>query len=186
MPVYTGGGAPRPVPIRTCPGCSDVVRATPVRIVVTSHDNDRRAIGQEHRSRSTGRGAPVKDRRVAVHHRSTFTLRPLPLGPILVPAVHPLQPCSLFLILVPAVATVPIAAFAAKATATDTARHGLNGQNHRGPRLWQEAIGSERRATVVRITVELVEVTRQGRREGTRCRSNQYPGKFCTTSSSEE
>ena len=32
--------------------------------------------------------------------------------------------------------------------------------------LWLEAIGSERRPTVVRITVELVEVTRQGRREG--------------------
>jgi hypothetical protein len=35
----------------------------------------------------------------------------------------------------------------------------------------QEAIGSERR----RITVELVEVTRQGRREGTRCRSDLIP-----------
>jgi hypothetical protein len=38
-----------------------------------------------------------------------------------------------------------------------------------------EAIGSERRLTVVRITVELVEVTRQGRREGTRCRSDLIP-----------
>ena len=34
-----------------------------------------------------------------------------------------------------------------------------------------EAIGSER-DSVVRITVELVEVTLQGRREGTRCRSD--------------
>jgi hypothetical protein len=39
----------------------------------------------------------------------------------------------------------------------------------------REAIGSERRPTVVRITVELVEVTRQGRREGTRCRSDLIP-----------
>ena len=42
-------------------------------------------------------------------------------------------------------------------------------------RCREEAIGSERRRTVVRITVELVEVTRQGRREGTRCRSDLIP-----------
>ena len=41
--------------------------------------------------------------------------------------------------------------------------------------LAAEAIGSERRLTVVRRTVELVEVTRQGRREGTRCRGDLIP-----------
>ena len=123
MPLYTGGGAPRPVPIRTCPGRSQVVRAAPVRIVVASHDNDRRTIGKEHRSRSTSRGAPVEDLRVAVHHRSTFALCPLPLGPILLPAVHPLQSCFLFLNLVSAVvSSVPIDTFTAKATAAT--RHG--------------------------------------------------------------
>ena len=93
--------------------------------MVASHDNDRRAIGQEHRSRSTGRGASVEDCRVAVHHRFAFALRPLPLGPIFLPAVNPLHSCSLFLndCVKEVVSFVPIAAFTACAKATAT-RHG--------------------------------------------------------------
>ena len=118
MPLYTGGGAPRPVPIWACPSRSQTVRAAPVRVVVASHENDRRTIGQKH-SRSTVRIAPVEDPRVAVHHHSTVALCPLPLGPIL----HPLQFCFVFLTLVSAVdSSVPTATLTACAKAMAT-RH---------------------------------------------------------------
>ena len=113
MPLYTGGGAPRPVPIWARPSRSQPVRAAPVRVVVASHENDRRTIGQKH-SRSTVRGAPVEDPRVAVHHHSTVALCPFPLGPIL----RPLQFCFVFLTLVSVVVSSVPTATGAKAMAT--------------------------------------------------------------------
>ena len=113
MLLYTGGGAPRPVPIWARPSRSQPVRAAPVRVVVASHEDDRRTIGQKH-SRSTVRGAPVEDPRVAVHHHSTVALCPLPLGPIL----HPLQFCFVYLTLVSVVVSSVPTATGAKAMAT--------------------------------------------------------------------
>ena len=113
MPLYTGGGAPRPVPIWACPSRSQPVRAAPVRVVVASHENDRRTIGQKH-SRSTVRRAPVEDPCVAVHHHSTVALCPFPLGPIL----RPLQFCFVFLTLVSVVVSSVPTATGAKAMAT--------------------------------------------------------------------
>ena len=113
MLLYTGGGAPRPVPIWARPSRSQPVRAAPVRVVVASHENDRRTIGQKH-SRSTVRGAPVEDPRVAVHHHSTVALCPLPLGPIL----RPLQFCFVYLTLVSVVVSSVPTATGAKAMAT--------------------------------------------------------------------
>jgi len=57
----------------------------------------------------------------------------------------------------------------------DSPTQGEHPSRKLGTRKIGEAIGSERRPTVVRITVELVEVTRQGRSEGTRCRSDLIP-----------